>query len=53
MLRTHLKLNYNKIHPQFQINGTSLDRDGLIELAYNFIKTGKEFEEKRGRDRMR
>lgn len=32
------------IHPQFKLNGIPLDEDGLREVAYSWVKEGKEFE---------
>ena len=33
-----------QIHPQFRLNGIPLDKDSLYEVAYSWIKEGKDFE---------
>jgi O-succinylbenzoic acid--CoA ligase len=38
------KFDYNNVHPNFRWNGTSLDKNDLLRLAYDFIKEGEEFE---------
>jgi O-succinylbenzoic acid--CoA ligase len=38
------KFDYNNVHPNFKWNGTSLDKNDLLRLAYDFIKEGEEFE---------
>lgn len=39
------KLDYNKVHPRFKLNGYNLDRDDLLRNAYSFIKEGEEHEQ--------
>lgn len=38
------KFDYNNVHPNFKWNGTSLNKNDLLRLAYDFIKEGDEFE---------
>lgn len=38
------KFDYNNVHPNFKWNGTSLNKNDLLRLAYDFIKEGEEFE---------
>jgi len=33
-----------EIHPQFKLNGISLTRESLYEVAYSLVKEGKDFE---------
>lgn len=40
--------NYRNIHNRFKINGFHLNRETLIDLAYNFIKEGADFEKEFG-----
>ena len=37
-------IDYNNIHPNFKWNGVSLDKNGLLAFADDFIKGGQEFE---------
>lgn len=33
-----------EVHPQFRLNGVSLDHETLYEVAYSWVKEGKDFE---------
>lgn len=37
-----------KIHPSFKLNGYSLDHDGLMIVAYSYVKEGNEWEQQIG-----
>jgi len=37
-------INYNNVHPDFKWNGILFDKSKLLQLAYDFIKEGEEFE---------
>ncbi|MBQ4819485.1 AMP-binding protein [Aquimarina sp. MMG016] len=37
-----------EIHDSFAINGQSLDKEGLIQIAYNFVKEGEVYEQEGG-----
>jgi len=43
------KPDYNKVHPNFKWNGVALDKNGLLGLAIDFVKEGKEFEKITGK----
>ena len=38
------KIDYNNVHLNFKWNGVSLDKNGLLALADDFIKQGQDFE---------
>ena len=38
------KPDYHKVHSNFKWNGVSLEKNDLLQLAYDFIKEGEEFE---------
>jgi len=38
------KPDYHQVHPNFKWNGVSLEKNNLLQLAYDFIKEGEEFE---------
>ncbi len=39
-----MKLECNKIHPDFKLNGVSVNNFDMPEVAYSYIKEGEEFE---------
>ncbi|MEO8934618.1 MAG: AMP-binding protein [Xanthomarina sp.] len=39
---------YDKVHNRFKLNNKTYTRDGLIEVAYSFIKEGRPFEKALG-----
>jgi O-succinylbenzoic acid--CoA ligase len=39
---------YNKVHNRFKLNGYHFDRDGLLSVAYSFIKEGDHYEKDTG-----
>lgn len=40
--------SFRNLHPCFKINGIALDKEGLLDLAYIFIKEGAPFEKEIG-----
>lgn len=42
------KLDWNKIHADFKLNGVSIGEDSISEVAYSFIKEGEDFEKEIG-----
>lgn len=40
--------SFRDLHPCFKINGIALDKEGLLDLAYIFIKEGAPFEKEIG-----
>ncbi|WP_298485684.1 AMP-binding protein [uncultured Maribacter sp.] len=42
------KLDWNKIHVDFKLNGVSIGEDTISEVAYSFIKEGENFEKEIG-----
>lgn len=42
------KLDWNKIHADFKLNGVSIGEDTISEVAYSFIKEGENFEKEIG-----
>ena len=37
-----------KIHPDFKLNNRSLDHQGLMTVAYSYVKEGEEWEREVG-----
>ncbi|MFV0541196.1 MAG: AMP-binding protein [Aestuariibaculum sp.] len=40
---------FKYIHPQFKFRGIHFNKEGLLELAYNFVKEGKPYQQSIGR----
>lgn len=47
MLKT-MPITYHNVHPEFRLNGASLNASDLCNLAHHFIKQGADFEKPAG-----
>jgi o-succinylbenzoate---CoA ligase len=43
-----MEVSYTFIHPDFKLNGVSLNREDLWNVAYSFIKEGEDYQKKIG-----
>ena len=39
-----MEIQSHNIHNRFQLNGFHFDRDGLLQVAYSFVKEGEPYE---------